>query len=80
MNDDLTRPERFAEIQAARAAKDAVKECGGCGACLNRDRAVLAWGRGVCGLIPTQVFPKCVGQTPGFQPDHAMIYAKDRIE
>ena len=52
-----TRPERAAEVSAARRVRAKVMRCGGCAMCVHR---VEGWGRAACGLEPARRFPECV--------------------
>lgn len=71
----LTRPENSAELAERRRILRRLTEKGGCWACLNRDREVLAWGRSVCKGNPKRSFPMCLkdGQAPAFEMDEAQI-------
>lgn len=80
MTDGLTAPEDRTERSRGWRLVDKVRACGGCAACQNRAKDVLCWGRSVCGMSPALTFPACVNQTPGFAPDHAVLYGKGVVE
>lgn len=72
---DLTRPENSAELAERRRILALLTERGGCWACLNRDRAVLAWGRSVCKADHARSFPLCAkdGRKPAFEMDEEQV-------
>lgn len=72
---DLTRPENCAELAERRRIKALLVERGGCWACLNRDKEVLAWGRSVCKANPKRSFPLCAkdGKQPQFDMDEQQV-------
>lgn len=55
--DDLTKPERAAEIAWAKRVRGRIFDCGGCPCCTKREEL---WGKAVCGLTPPQRFPLCL--------------------
>ena len=72
---DLSRPENCAELAQRRRIKALLLERGGCWACLNRDKAVLAWGRSVCKDNHARSFPLCAkdGRKPAFEMDEEQV-------
>lgn len=72
---DFTRPENFTELAERRHIKRLLVERGGCWACLNRDREVMAWGRSVCKDNPKRSFPLCTkdGRKPQFEMDEEQV-------
>lgn len=70
-SDELTRPERFAQLGEARRYRREIFEKGGCAFCKHRDHGVLLWGRSVCQANPTRAFPLCMkdGAKPAFDLD-----------
>ncbi|HEY9096430.1 MAG TPA: hypothetical protein VIN35_11845 [Hydrogenophaga sp.] len=75
MDDTLTRPERFAQLDEARRYRRVIFEKGGCAFCVHRDKAVLAWGRAVCASNNARSFPLCMkdGRAPAFQLDQTTL-------
>jgi hypothetical protein len=69
-----TPPLRRGDRDRGGKAVDRIKATGGCGACTHR---VTAWGLAHCGLPTPREFPACIDTTPGFNPDHAVLYGKD---
>lgn len=72
---DLSRPENCAELAQRRRIKALLIERGGCVFCLNRDTAVLGWGRSVCKANHARSFPLCTkdGQKPAFEMDEDQV-------
>ena len=67
MIDELTGPERAAEIHLRRRLMPLVFECGGCRMCAQRIEDDAGWAD--CGLVPQRKFPACVEQPGGFELD-----------
>lgn len=71
--DDYHRPERYAEFAAARATAKRIRELGGCGACMRRDRSVSVFGRSVCSAVAGALFPGCLDTETAFEPDREVL-------
>lgn len=71
--DDYHRPERFAEFAAAREAAKRIRELGGCGACLHRNRSVSVFGRSICARVTGAAFPNCLDTEVAFEPDREVL-------
>lgn len=57
--DDLTRPERAAQIRQAKRYRAAIEKRGTCCACKHRNREVTFWGRNVCRVDTGRQYPAC---------------------
>lgn len=73
--EDLTRPERAAQIRQAKRYKAAIEKRGTCCACKHRARDFSAWGRSVCRLDHGRQYPTCQrdGREPKFELDDTTL-------
>jgi len=72
---DLTRPERAAQIRQAKRYKRAIEKQGICCACVHRDRSGTYWGRTVCKIGQDRQHPACERDGKGlrFEFDPAVL-------
>jgi hypothetical protein len=71
-------PELSAERAIARRKLAKVLKCGGCGACLHRDKSQDAWDRGFC-KVQGRTFPFCTkAGEPSFQLDETRLSDGER--
>lgn len=75
--DDLTRPERAAQIRQAKRYKRAIEKRGLCSACIHREKAVVCevtfWR--CADKKDSRQFPQCQndGRQPKFEFDPAIL-------
>lgn len=73
--DDLTRPERSAQIRQAKRYKVAIEKRGLCCGCLHRDRSSAPFGINHCRLKVERRYPTCDrdGRHPKFEFDATIL-------
>jgi hypothetical protein len=65
--DDLTRPERAAQIRQAKRYKSAIDKEGRCCACKHRDMGETFFGRRVCKIGQQRIYPQCNNDGKGLR-------------
>lgn len=63
--DELTRPERSAQLKQARRYREAIEKAGMCCACLHRDRYSAPFGINHCRLKVERRYPTCTKDKRG---------------
>ena len=73
--DDLTRPERAAQIRQAKRYRALIDRVGLCRACKHRDRHRTFWGRSMCRIGDHRQHPACErdGQVLRFEFDDSVL-------
>jgi hypothetical protein len=73
--DNLTRPERAAQIRQAKRYKAEIRKRGTCMACQHRDRSATFWGRSICRIGDNRQHPQCERDGKGlrFEFDPAVL-------
>jgi len=73
--DDLTRPERAAQIRQAKRYRAAIEKRGLCCACIHRDRYSAPFGMNHCRLKVERRHPTCQkdGRGPTFEFDATVL-------
>lgn len=72
MTEDLTRPERAAQIRQAKRYRSAIKKRGLCSACVHRDKdRTTAFGMSCCSVGQDRIHLHCErdGKQPKFKFD-----------